>query len=56
MNCKDAVANTWHNVNIKLYKNPSCGLKDTGGINDAINLKFSFYSKSAMKMYSKNVF
>jgi hypothetical protein len=56
MNCKDAVANTWHNVNIKLYKNSSSGSKHTGGTNDAINLIFSFYNKSAMKAYSKNVF
>jgi hypothetical protein len=56
MNCKNVMANTWHNVNIKLYKNPFSGSKDTGGINDATNLIFSFYNKSAMKMYSKNVF
>ena len=56
MNCKAAVANTWHNVNITVYKNPSSGLKDSVDINDPINLIFSFYNKSATKTYSKNVF
>ena len=56
MNCKDVAANTWHSVDIKLYKNPLSGLKDTGGTNDAINLIISFYNKSATKTYSKNIF